>query len=97
MTAILLLAIRLYWVAWPDRWKRGCLYRESCSRHVHRVTAAEGFAAGMRALRTRYRTCRPGYGVLNAYGLTWVALADGSVLPGAEAAPEILAGSSRVQ
>jgi uncharacterized membrane protein YccC len=49
-----------------------------------------GLAAGVRALRTRFRTCRPGYGVVTAYGQTWLALADGSLLRGDEAAAWIV-------
>jgi putative component of membrane protein insertase Oxa1/YidC/SpoIIIJ protein YidD len=90
VTAVLLLAIRLYWAVWPDRWKRGCLYRETCSRHVYRVAEEHGLAAGLRALRTRFRTCRPGYGVVTAYGQAWLALADGSMLRADEAAAWIV-------
>jgi putative component of membrane protein insertase Oxa1/YidC/SpoIIIJ protein YidD len=77
---LLRLAIRAYWIAWPARWRRACLYRESCSQHVHRVAGEEGFAAGVRALRSRIRGCRPGYGIVRCDGRTWLALADGSVL-----------------
>jgi hypothetical protein len=87
---LLLLAIRAYWLAWPAEWRRGCLYRESCSRHVHRVTAAEGLTAGLRALRHRFRTCRPGYGLVRFEGRTWLALADGSFLDAEHAAPRLL-------
>jgi putative component of membrane protein insertase Oxa1/YidC/SpoIIIJ protein YidD len=87
---LLVLAIRLYWLAWPARWRRPCLYRESCSRHVYRVAVAKGFAAGVRALRWRARTCRPGYGIVRCDGQTWLALADGSVLAAADVAPRLL-------
>jgi hypothetical protein len=86
---LLLLAIQLYWAVWPTRWRRGCLFRESCSRHVYRRTQRSGFLEGIRALRQRYRTCRPGYGVVTCYGESWLVLADGSFLGAAEAAPEL--------
>jgi hypothetical protein len=57
---------------------------------VHRVTAAEGLAAGLRALRRRFRTCRPGYGLVRCEGRTWLALADGSVLEAEYVAPRLL-------
>ncbi len=85
MSWTLLLAIRCYWAVWPARWRRGCLYRESCSRCVYRVASEAGLAAGLRALRGRYRTCRPGYGVLRREGEAWLVLADGSVLSAGEA------------
>jgi putative component of membrane protein insertase Oxa1/YidC/SpoIIIJ protein YidD len=87
---VLLLAIEAYWIACPAAWRRRCLYRESCSRHVHRVTAAEGLAAGLRALRQRFRTCRPGYALVTWKGRTWLSLADGSFLDAEQAAPRLL-------
>lgn len=90
MRSLLLLAIHAYWLAWPARWRRACLYRESCSRYVHRVAGAEGLAAGLRALRHRFRTCRPGYGLVSRGGRTWLALADGSFLEADQVAPRLL-------
>jgi putative component of membrane protein insertase Oxa1/YidC/SpoIIIJ protein YidD len=86
----LLLVIRLYWAVWPKRLRRGCLFRESCSHHVHRVTRTGGLASGLRALRERYRRCRPGYAMLNAHGTLWLSLADGSFIPASEISPVIL-------
>jgi len=81
----LLLAIRLYWIVWPARWRRSCLYRESCSRYVYRAAREAGLAAGFRALRERARTCRPGYGIVRRGGEAWLVLADGSMLSASEA------------
>ena len=89
----LLLAIRLYWASWPERYRRRCLYRESCSRHVYRVTREQGLRSGMRALAARYRTCRPGYAIVAAYDRQWLSLADGSFIPAREAAPRLLHGA----
>ncbi|WP_414683025.1 membrane protein insertion efficiency factor YidD [Longimicrobium sp.] len=91
MKSLLLLVIRVYWITWPAAWRRRCLYRESCSRYVHRITAAEGLGAGLRALRSRVRTCRPGYAVVRCEGHTWLALGDGSLLEAEEVAPRLLA------
>lgn len=90
----LLLAIRLYWAVWPERYRRGCLFRESCSRHVYRVTCAQGLRQGARALLSRYRTCRPGYAIVAAHGHRWLSLADGSFIPVSEAAPRLLAANA---
>jgi hypothetical protein len=87
----LILAIRIYWAVWPARWRRGCLYRESCSRYVYRALEEAGLVEGLRALRERYRTCRPGYGIICRYGETWLVLADGSTLSASEASPDALA------
>ena len=87
---MLILAIRIYWAVWPARWRRTCLFRESCSRYVYRVATEEGLAGGLRALRERYRACRPGYGIVRRYGESWLVLADGSTLSASEASPGAL-------
>ena len=94
MSWALLLAIRFYWAVWPARWRRSCLYRESCSRYVYRIAKEEGLVDGLRALRERSRTCRPGYGVVRHGGEAWLVLADGSVLSGGEASATALPPSS---
>lgn len=63
MTRLLLLGIRLYWKLWPERFRRSCLFRESCSKYVYRVTAHTGASAGFAALLERARRCRGGYSV----------------------------------
>ena len=93
MSWTLILAIRTYWAVWPARWRRSCLYRESCSRYVYRMAREEGLVGGLRALRARYRTCRPGYGILSRYGETWLVLADGSILSASEASLAALSSS----
>jgi putative component of membrane protein insertase Oxa1/YidC/SpoIIIJ protein YidD len=86
----LVLAIRFYWAVWPARWRRNCVYRESCSRYVYRAALEGGLAGGLRALRERHRTCRPGYGILRHHGAAWLVLADGSVLSASEASATAL-------
>jgi putative component of membrane protein insertase Oxa1/YidC/SpoIIIJ protein YidD len=84
-------AIRAYWALWPRRFRRGCLYRETCSRYVYRVTDEIGFVAGLRALSHRVRTCRPGYAVSTDKGEFGLALRDGSFLQRNLVAEDILA------
>jgi putative component of membrane protein insertase Oxa1/YidC/SpoIIIJ protein YidD len=60
---VLLAIIRVYRFARPYLPRRTCLFDESCSMHVERVTRSEGIRAGLRALLGRVRTCRPGYGL----------------------------------
>ncbi|MSU63552.1 MAG: membrane protein insertion efficiency factor YidD [Pedosphaera sp.] len=91
MRSLLLSAIRLYWAFWPRCWNRGCLYRETCSHYVHRVCSNHGFRAGVRALRDRVRTCRPGYGVTSNGSCIGLLLSDGSFLPGHLVAKDVLA------
>jgi uncharacterized protein len=90
---LLLAVIRLYWRIVPEHRRRSCLFRVSCSNHVHAVTAESGFLAGLRALFHRWRRCRPGYrAVWDEDGSRWTArLADGSVADPATLVPDLLA------
>ena len=81
MTYLLLAAVRAYWAIWPRHLNRGCLYRETCSHHVYRVARESGAAAGLLALRSRVRRCRPGYTVSNVDARIGLILCDGSFLP----------------
>lgn len=49
-----------------------------------------GFIAGMRALRDRFHTCRPGYAVRVQDEKLCLRLSDGSLLDESEAAPHLL-------
>lgn len=85
----LLLPIRLYWFAWPVRWNRGCLFRETCSHHVYRVTQERGASQGLLALFSRHRQCRPGYSVCASPHGYYLRLADGVHLPEGDADPAL--------
>lgn len=63
MKYLLLLIIRIYWIAVPPSGRKQCIFRESCSRYVWRITISEGFLAGIRAFRFRNRHCCPGYAI----------------------------------
>lgn len=80
MRRLLTGVIRIYWHLWPEGDRRTCVYRESCSRHVHWVAQESGFWAGCKALKQRYRSCRPGYELSCAGETVQVHLADGSVI-----------------
>lgn len=89
MRQLIVLAIRFYQKL-PDRHKRRCIFRDTCSRHVQRVTETHGVAAGLRAYQARMRVCRPVASLeLDEEGTPSVALlADGSLVPVAELVPE---------
>ena len=91
MRHVLLYAIRLYWRVWPESRRRCCLFRESCSRHVFRVTAECGFCAGLRALLRRFRACRGGYSITTVVTGMQIHLADGTTITQEEASPTFLA------
>jgi len=92
MRWLILFPIYVYWHAWPPFLKkRSCLFKESCSHFVFRVTADNGFVAGFKALMWRYRNCRPGYRIVsNAEGKFGMRLATGNMVPESEIADAIL-------
>jgi len=61
MSYILILIIQLYWKLYPSSTRRKCLFEESCSKYVYRVTKENGFSKGISALIDRMHKCRPGY------------------------------------
>ncbi len=62
MSRFLVLAIRIYrQVAAAIGFQRNCLFHESCSAHVERVSLDRGLLAGLAAARWRLTVCRPGY------------------------------------
>ena len=91
MKYLLLALIRAYWSLWPRHLNRDCIYKETCSHHVYRITYKLGFFAGFRALQQRIRTCRPGYNATTSNGELGLILRDGSFLPQHLVANKILA------
>lgn len=53
--------IKLYWKIIPVNKRRHCLFKESCSNYIYRLTQTDGFCSGIKALVERYMQCRPGY------------------------------------
>jgi hypothetical protein len=82
MKWLLLIVIRAYWVVIPSRHRRVCLFRETCSRYVDRITRTEGLVAGLIALFRRYHQCRGGYRrVLSETAEGWaLRLSDGTLV-----------------
>ncbi len=68
MKYLLLLVIRIYWAVIPASKRKKCIFRESCSNYVYRITKEEGFRAGMKALSFRRKHCRPGYAIYKYQG-----------------------------
>jgi putative component of membrane protein insertase Oxa1/YidC/SpoIIIJ protein YidD len=59
----LLFAIRIYWRLVPHHRRRACLFSETCSLYVYRVTHTKGLILGLAALAFRFRRCRPHYSI----------------------------------
>ncbi len=90
MKWLLLLTIRAYWVIWPTQWKRKCLFKESCSRYVYRITLTSGMTSGIKALIRRSRVCRPGYKIHATKGNLSIQFPDGTEIPEFDIASGIL-------
>ena len=82
MRFFLLLIIKLYWNIIPVSKRKSCLFAESCSKYVYRVTKENGFISGVMAFKNRYRKCRPGFKIVhNALdSTTELHLIDGTIL-----------------
>ncbi|WP_416236422.1 membrane protein insertion efficiency factor YidD [Xanthomarina sp. F2636L] len=61
MKYILLFSINCYWFFKPSSLKPRCIYHESCSNYVYRITKYKGFKYGLKAFIKRYHSCRSGY------------------------------------
>ena len=92
MRFLILIPIYLYWHLWPSALKkRQCLFKESCSHYIWRVTSELGLSAGFKALVNRYYNCRPGYRIIiNDKGELQIRLVTGAVIPEQEIADVVL-------
>jgi putative component of membrane protein insertase Oxa1/YidC/SpoIIIJ protein YidD len=92
MKWFLLGAISLY-RRLPIRFKRQCLFRETCSSYIGRVAREFGFLPGLQAFRTRVSQCKPGYLVFfdNQFNRWHVRFANGSVSNSCHVADFVLA------
>lgn len=85
MRFILLFTIKIYWKLIPEYRRRTCLFSESCSNYVFRITKTEGFLEGLNAFKSRYNKCRRGYKICNLEdGGIELHLVDGTILKGEE-------------
>ena len=80
MKHLLLGLIKLYWII-PEKRRRKCLFKVSCSHHIYSVTKSEGFVSGIKSFINRYKQCRTGYAVYVTDDLKeWVIFKDGSIV-----------------
>ena len=80
MKYLLLIAIKTYWLI-PQKNRRECLFHESCSKYVFRITKTEGFIKGIKCLNNRFKKCNSNYKVfITSNRKEFVLLNDGSVV-----------------
>jgi len=65
MKHLLLILIKSYWLLIPPRKRNRCLFNKSCSQYVFKTTQEQGFFKGLKALRFRWKHCRPGYYIVS--------------------------------
>ncbi|HQX02516.1 MAG TPA: membrane protein insertion efficiency factor YidD [Flavobacterium sp.] len=80
MKYIVLVFIQLYWKIMPESKRNVCLFSESCSNHIYRITNENGFVKGITALRKRIIKCRPKYELYKVDDTFILKLQDGSVI-----------------
>ena len=85
-----LFLIKLYWKVIPERKRRNCLFKETCSHYVYRTTVEDGFFEGVGALRQRIKKCRKGFQLYSSLSGFEIELADGSVIKEEEISPRFL-------
>ena len=85
-----LIIIKLYWKIIPEKKRRSCLFKESCSHYVYRHTTEYGFFSGIIALKLRVKKCRKGYQLYSGNTGFEMKLADGSIIKEEEISPNIL-------
>lgn len=89
MRYLILIGIRLYWLL-PKKFRKKCLYRETCSRYVYRIARKYGFKEGIRALSRRIETCRPKYKIVEIDDQRIVICSNGKTISKEEMAKWLL-------
>jgi putative component of membrane protein insertase Oxa1/YidC/SpoIIIJ protein YidD len=85
-------AIELYWRLIAPSRRRQCVFRETCSVHVHRITRDHGAIQGLFAFFRRAHRCREGYVVkFDEHLNPSLVLVDGTSIGFDEASDSVLA------
>ena len=68
MKYLMLAVIKIYQIFIPKQFRGKCLFKESCSQYVYRITKEKGYRAGINALRYRINNCRGNYYLIESNG-----------------------------
>jgi putative component of membrane protein insertase Oxa1/YidC/SpoIIIJ protein YidD len=80
MKWLILSSVELYWKMTDPTRRRPCLFRETCSQRVYRITREAGAFKGLIAFAQRFRRCRLGYVIeFDGQAEPFLRLSDGSV------------------
>jgi putative component of membrane protein insertase Oxa1/YidC/SpoIIIJ protein YidD len=64
MKHLFLLAIKTYWRLVPQKRRRKCLFKVSCSQYVYQQIKENGVSMGLRALHYRIQNCNDHYHII---------------------------------
>jgi len=80
MKWIVLCLIRVYWIL-PTKYRRKCIFKESCSHFVYRSAKENGFRKGISCFLKRRTQCRTGYQIYYGYSTSIeIKLFDGTYI-----------------
>jgi hypothetical protein len=68
MKNLFLILLKFYQLFIPKLFRRECLFKESCSNYVYRLTKENGFSIGINALKYRIHQCKPNYFLIKNNG-----------------------------
>ena len=90
MKFMIIWLIRSYQKHLPDKFKRHCLFQETCSQFSIREIEQNGIIKGCLATVARISKCRPGYTILARDTRLGVRLKNGEYLDGKHVSPALL-------
>lgn len=61
-------AIKYYWNSVPEKKRKICIYKITCSRHVYKVFDNKGLISGLIAYFNRMKSCNDGYEIIYQNG-----------------------------
>lgn len=90
MKQLILIIIKLYWISIPNKSRRHCLFKETCSQFVYRQANELGFFGGIKAFLLRFKRCRKGYHIYTTDKGFVMKLIDGTIVYEEDISPNIL-------
>jgi putative component of membrane protein insertase Oxa1/YidC/SpoIIIJ protein YidD len=84
--------IRLYWYFIPKEKRIVCLYKDHCSQHVFDAFDQRGFAAGLKALKHRYKNCNRYYTFSLINNELTIKTKKGEIIKENDASPIVVSG-----
>jgi uncharacterized protein len=80
MKYFLLFLIKVYQTFFPRRFRGVCLFKESCSNFVYRITKEKGLKGGIKAFIYRYRNCRASYKITEENGMVLLITVENEII-----------------